>query len=604
MFRTWLENNRLEDFDFSHRLFPSASNRDYWESIAGKDLITAGEQYLGYEWPMIRATQYLAYQDGGDRLAQETPHFARRKALLNLFLAEIAEYKGRFLPDICDGILAICEESFWGVSAHLYDKKHFPASARTEKNIVIDLFSGETASLLSIILCVLKDELEAFFPGICDAVEHELHTRIVQPYLTNREHRWIKGWGKPNNWNPWIISNICTAFLVCPMPKEDFYRGLELMFREINLYYDVQPADGGCEEGASYWMVAGVMLHEFCHRLYVASDGKVDLYGDALLRKIGLYETSVYIGGCQFACFGDGSTVLMDASAPATTFMFGKLLGEQSLCSLAATWKKAQENTGVLQDRGTRAWREMWTVICRKELAEQSDFVPESSYVLPTLENAFMRSGSWYYAVRGAKTGRSHGHNDVASFMVYEADKPVLIDPGVGTYTKQTFSWPGRYDIWTMQTGWHNLISVNGVEQQYDEINGADRFETDGTHTAISFAKSYAPEAGLKTVVRDLYVNDTGVTLRDCFAFTASQNNVTENFITLLKPEITDSGIVLGGQYILHTDVNHQVSVDYQSFEGDSRLVNQWNAEGLYRIRMQIPCGEEATVKITLGKIE
>ena len=121
MFRTWLENNRLEDFDFSHRLFPSASNRDYWESIAGKDLITAGEQYLGYEWPMIRATQYLAYQDGGDRLAQETPHFARRKALLNLFLAEIAEYKGRFLPDICDGILAICEESFWGVSAHFVD---------------------------------------------------------------------------------------------------------------------------------------------------------------------------------------------------------------------------------------------------------------------------------------------------------------------------------------------------------------------------------------------------------------------------------------------------------------------------------------------------
>ena len=45
----------------------------------------------------------------------------------------------------------------------------------------------------------------------------------------------------------------------------------------------------------------------------------------------------------------------------------------------------------------------------------------------------------------------------------------MLIDVGVETYTAKTFSG-SRYDIWTMQSAFHNLPTMNGVMQK----NGRD----------------------------------------------------------------------------------------------------------------------------------
>ena len=42
--------------------------------------------------------------------------------------------------------------------------------------------------------------------------------------------------------------------------------------------------------------------------------------------------------------------------------------------------------------------------------------------------------------------------------------KPVLVDAGVETYTAKTFS-STRYDIWTMQSQYHTLPTVNGQMQ-------------------------------------------------------------------------------------------------------------------------------------------
>ncbi|WP_425476307.1 hypothetical protein [Paraflavitalea speifideaquila] len=49
---------------------------------------------------------------------------------------------------------------------------------------------------------------------------------------------------------------------------------------------------------------------------------------------------------------------------------------------------------------------------------------------------------------------------------MYIDQTPVLIDAGVGTYTRQTFS-SERYTIWTMQSNYHNLPLINGVPQQF-----------------------------------------------------------------------------------------------------------------------------------------
>ncbi len=69
-----------------------------------------------------------------------------------------------------------------------------------------------------------------------------------------------------------------------------------------------------------------------------------------------------------------------------------------------------------------------------------------------------------YVAAWGGHNAQSHNHNDVGNVIVFADGQPVLIDVGVGEYTAKTFS-SRRYEIWTMQSAWHNLPTINGVDQ-------------------------------------------------------------------------------------------------------------------------------------------
>src|SRR5699024_10026920 len=51
--------------------------------------------------------------------------------------------------------------------------------------------------------------------------------------------------------------------------------------------------------------------------------------------------------------------------------------------------------------------------------------------------------------------------------------KPAIVDAGVGTYTAKTFS-SQRYEIWTMQSLFHNLPVVNDTGQKEGNKYAAD----------------------------------------------------------------------------------------------------------------------------------
>ena len=210
MFRKWLEENKAEKFDFSGMLFPRASDREYWEAKKDDEFITSAEKYLDYDWPTIKATDYIELNKSGSRVAQEKPHFARRYAFVALVMAELCEYKGRFIPDIVNGIFAMCEETFWGLSAHVY---YFEKgiSLPPADGEWIDLFAAETAATLANACYLLEDELKEYCPDILKRVDYELERRIKGPYMTHIEWTWQGYFRKVNNWNPWILSNVLMA---------------------------------------------------------------------------------------------------------------------------------------------------------------------------------------------------------------------------------------------------------------------------------------------------------------------------------------------------------------------------------------------------------
>lgn len=75
-------------------------------------------------------------------------------------------------------------------------------------------------------------------------------------------------------------------------------------------------------------------------------------------------------------------------------------------------------------------------------------------------------------AAKGGHNDESHNHNDIGHFVLYLDGLPVVVDAGVETYTKMTFG-PQRYDIWTMQSAWHNLPTIGGLRQLPGATYGA-----------------------------------------------------------------------------------------------------------------------------------
>lgn len=74
----------------------------------------------------------------------------------------------------------------------------------------------------------------------------------------------------------------------------------------------------------------------------------------------------------------------------------------------------------------------------------------------PSVGILVSRSEAWVAGVKAGCNNDSHNHNDVGSVTLYRDGRPLLVDIGVETYSKKTFS-AQRYEIWTMQSSWHNL---------------------------------------------------------------------------------------------------------------------------------------------------
>ena len=101
-------------------------------------------------WTPLLATRFLEYARIGNRSEYERENFGRRNKLIALALAECAEGQGRFIDEIANGIWLICEETYWGLPAHIGVQRAgvgLPDAAEP----TVDLFAAETAAALAYI---------------------------------------------------------------------------------------------------------------------------------------------------------------------------------------------------------------------------------------------------------------------------------------------------------------------------------------------------------------------------------------------------------------------------------------------------------------------
>lgn len=601
MFKEWLNKNGIENVDFSFPLFPPAKDRKFWDERHNPSVIKRAERFLDFTWPQIKATDYMAFMKEGNRVKQEKPHMDRRSGLISLVFGELMEYKGRFLPDIVNGIFTICEETFWGLSAHhppVSNGQNIPSAT----NHYVDIYAAQAAELLAVTYYLLYDELMNYCPEILERVEYETQRRIIAPYLQHTDFWWMGYYdGDINNWNPWIISNILTVLLITEKRRTVFNTALKKMFNEIQRYYDSVPNDGGCDEGSSYWTASGAKLFEFCEQLYRATNGEINFFSDEKLKNIGKYIYRVYIGSDFVVNFADGGSKLKQYDITGLVYLFGKRINDLKLASFAKTLK-AQRDKTIGGFNCNRVKYGLFTLIYEKDIDSLDDYVPDDECILPDLQCAFARQNGWYYAAKGGHNKENHNHNDVGSFIACFENVPILIDPGRPTYTKETFS-DKRYEIWAMQSLWHNLPQINGQQQQSGITFRADKFVFSDKKTKISFAKAYAESALLSNLEREIGFIKDGVEITDNFEFSKGDNTVCERFITPFDVEITENAVLIDRQFILESDIKCEISLETVDIGNEKALMNNWKTDKIKCVKFGFKAAKTQKIKIVLRRM-
>lgn len=576
------------------RRYPAATDRHAWVKLPDatrQELIARGDARATEDWEHLKATFILDYVRKGDRNSYQDPHFRRRTRLHDLVLAECAEGQGRFLDAIADNLWLTCEESYWGWPAHLI-MQAAGAGLPDCHEPTVDLGVGETVGHLAWTVHLLGDQLAKISPQLLPRIQHEVNQRVLNPCLA-RDDFWWMGWqiGRHhvNNWNPWINSNWLAAVLVFEDDPERRAQAVHKIMRSLDVFIAHQPADGGCDEGPGYWDRAGGSLFDCLELLHNATNGMINLFAEPLIAETGRFIMRAHLTGDWYVNFAD-ATARPTISAPLVQ-RYGRAIGDQDLVAFgqwAERHQAGRPRSHIISLNRTLA--SLLDPVAHEPAAASAP----TDIWLPHLQFTIMRSPRLIVAAKGGHNRESHNHNDVGSFLACLDGSPLLIDVGVETYTAKTFS-PQRYEIWTMQSQWHNLPTINEAMQQDGRDFAARdvRFSSDDSASAFSLdiAGAYPAAAGVNRWTRTLRMSKSGVlTLTDDYELSAARTPTVWNFITHRRPELTADGAISlhstdGARSILnHAAGSYQAEVDEMAVT-DPSLKKVWG-DFVYRLRV------------------
>ena len=488
-------------------VFPPKADDVFWRDSIPVEMrqsyISYGEQFLGKPWVVLPWTLFAENKINGNRVNYEAVCFNKRKQLAALVMAEIMEGKGRFTNDIIDGIGSFCEETWWGIPAHY--GKHIPLAEIQE----VDLFNAETASLIAWTRYMLEKQFNNFTPNLCQRIDREIELRILKPVL--EKNYWWKTAGM--NWNPWICSNWLTCVLICEKDEVRKAEAIAQIKKATQTFIDAYPEDGGCDEGPGYWDRAAASMFEVMRLLnYGADNPKVS--------RMAAYAYKTYIGNDYCVNFADAheNKAVQQVNI---VYPFGLWLDDKTMREFGAYLghqKNILTNPAALYDKSGNfptLGRELFFLRNIRHFIEERSHEPLLKDVwLPDLQIMTARRGNLYVAVKGGTNGESHNHNDVGSFVIYYNNNPLFIDPGVGEYTAKTFG-KDRYSIWTMQSQYHNLPQINGIDQKDGKQYSAKVLSYKSGKLSLDIANAYPEDAAVKSWKRTITAGKNSISVTE-----------------------------------------------------------------------------------------
>ena len=558
-----------------------------------KRIVNEAEAHIDFKFESISATVSLDFVRSGDRERHRNISYAKRDVLFPLILAESIEDKGRFTETIMNGVWSICEESFWGVPAHIRG-----TGLPNVENHIVDLFSAETAALLSLADYFVGEKLDKINTLIRKRIYYETNQRIFIPMMKNPDYSWMSKTNAVNNWNPWIMSNWMTAALL--LEKDESHRAelLHASMLGLDLYLNGLGEDGGCDEGPSYWFAAGASVYDCLELLQGATKGKVAIYGEPLIQKMASYVHKTHISGHYFVNFADADPKLRPDGL--MLCRFGKALNDQQMVQFGQ-WAYQNFGSASTTIAGHHRPRRIENILSVNAFANTS-----SSY--KPIKDAWFNdiqvltahaTNGFFLATHGGHNAESHNHNDVGDFLLYANGEPVIIDAGRGNYTARTFS-AQRYELWFTQSQHHNLPIVNGIGQlagrKYEAQNVKSIVNDKEASLSMDISLSYDKAAGIQTWNRTVKLNRVKnmVEISDDYVLEQKPTSLQQVFMT-----VADVYTSIPGKIGLKTLKNQSFTIQY-----DPRLwkvsIDLPSTEGMEYVSFKTKWDNRPVQRITL----
>jgi hypothetical protein len=403
--------------------------------------------------------------------------------------------------------------------------------------------------------------------------------------------------GRPNNWNPWINYNMLNCFLILENDPSKKVAEVQKIINSLDKFLNGYSDDGGCDEGPSYWGAAGALLYESLEIMKNATGNKFDVFEDPLIQNIGKYFCKVNIHAPYFLNFADADATT--GGSPSSVYRYGKAIKDvqmQQFGSYLAKLGKWGDHSfsGKICDqiRDLGLLNEIQSADAKEAL------VPD--FWLPDTEvsGARDKEGSFmgfFFGAKGGFNNESHNHNDVGTCIMYYNGKPCLVDVGREEYTAKTFS-SRRYEIWTMQSGYHNLPVINGTDQMqgedYKARNSTFSSNTKSAMFSTDIAGAYPKEAGVKSWVRSYTLNrGKSFLISDKYELTGLSKSITSsNLMTYCKVSVIKPGQLKfeGDGFSLILSYNPKiVTPKIEYIEVTDRSLKRYWPKGLTRVKLE-----------------
>ena len=599
----------------SWKPFPCAGQWNQIPDSVKKIYIKDAEALLDKKWQSVPATTFLEYSQNGKHSVN--PYLsAISDGLSTLIMAELFENKGRFMNAMVDAIWTACEMSFWGNASSPLFTSEYPFNLPDINNgklQIVELRGGEIGAAISWAHYFFKDKFDTMSPIINKRMKEEIDRRIITPCLNRTDFFWMGYDGRRvNNWNPWVNSNwlICTLIMENDVLRRN--KSIEKIIESTNFFLNGYGDDGGCDEGPNYWSHAPGSLFDILQLLNSASNGKISLFNEDIIKNMGKYLSKMYIGKDRYVNFADAVSKV--TPCPGLVYNYGKAIQDSMMMKYGSYLLK--KNHGYLEAPINRV---LWGLSSYNDILK---IAPEEPLIQDTwspnveVMTARQQAGStkgFYIAAKGGHNGESHNHNDVGHFMLFYDGNPILVDAGVGVYSEAVFG-PKRYELWTMQSAFHNLPTINGVMQhegkEFSAKNVKYSTNTKVVNFSMDIAGAYPENASVKTWNRKMNFNKLSqvISIEEEYELDKFIQPTELNYLAYINPKIDEKKGIIS----FEVDSQTVISMAYDTKQltptveirkiKDSKLKAAWG-EKLYRIKLKINNSRlKDKIKIVLKK--